>query len=302
MSPKVIMEDFTWTEISGVPKPMQEPAQPRIIKAAEPSAAALTPVVKVKGDGTMAEAMDPQTGGEQPGAGEGTTDVVADLNKKMDALAKRAERSDTLLAFTGDERAHYDGLDAAGQAAFLGKSKDERALDLAKAEAENSDSDPVAFTDSNGRVYRKSAGAEVIELAKRYDVLERRTVAQDAALERLQVSKEAEELFPNLPGEPDALADLLEVVKTIPDDGRRDKVLAVLKAHNDGMAVSWIEGGRRQSMAKAQTSMLPPGEAELDELVEKIRNENPGLSKGRAMAKALDTPAGQELFLQTRQN
>ena len=88
----------------------------------------------------------------------------------------------------------------------------------------------------------------------------------------------------------------------MPDAGRRDKVMSTLKSHNANMAANWIQGGRQASLAKAGASVLPPGEAELDALVEKIRNENPGMKKGRAMAKALETPEGQEYFMQTRQN
>ena len=134
--------------------------------------------------------------GEQAVAGESTTDAVATLKSQIEELEKRGARSDLLLAMAANERTYFDGLDAAGQEAYLGKSADERTADMAAAEKALTDTDPVEFTDASGRQYRKSAGVEVIELAKRYDALEKREAAKDAALGRVLVTKEAEELFP----------------------------------------------------------------------------------------------------------
>lgn len=64
-------------------------------------------------------------------------------------------------------RTYYDGLDAAGQTAFLAKSADDQAATVEKANA----TDPVVYKTKDGIEIRKSDGAAALALAKSNDAL-----------------------------------------------------------------------------------------------------------------------------------
>ena len=92
----------------------------------------------------------------------GTEDMT---QEQIVALQKRAERAEKALSLSTAERELFNKMDASKQDLFLSLSPEGRATELAKA----ADSNPVVYTDSKGRQFRKNDDNRLVELAKDAD-------------------------------------------------------------------------------------------------------------------------------------
>ncbi len=86
--------------------------------------------------------------------------------EKADPALAVLKRQVAVLSLTGDVKKHFDALaDTAAQDAFLAKSADDQAAEVAAANA----TDPVVYKSAGGITIRKSDGAVAAMLAKQVD-------------------------------------------------------------------------------------------------------------------------------------
>lgn len=136
-------------------------------------------------------------------------------------LAK-AKRDIAVLKMDTDTRAHFDGLDDAGQTTFLAKSADDQARDVAAA----NEADPIVFKSKDGAVtVRKSDGALAKQLAERQDALE----AENADLRKAQTAQSVEAEAGKYPNVAKAVA--VDMLKSADQVGRdTDAGKSILKS------------------------------------------------------------------------
>ncbi len=212
---------------------------------------------------------------------------VVDLNKQLD-------RANTIAKLTDAEKAVFNATaDVTVQDEFLAKSADERKAALAEVAKKDADADPVAYTTSDGVVLRKSAGAQVISLAKSNDDLRKRVEKAEAVAETASYEKRVEADFTHLPGDLATRVSLLKAVDGIEDDEQRKASLAALKAQSDLLAKSFDTFG--------VSNAAVPGSAqdELDKLAATHQASNPGMSIEKAYDVVSQTEAGAELYAKT---
>src|SRR5690606_20534009 len=137
------------------------------------------------------------------------------------------------------EKAHYNGLADDKKDEFLNKSAEDRKTILAKA----AEGDPVVYKAEDGTEYRKSAGEQMIALAKKADEAVKTANAEKAARENSELKKRAEETFKNLPGTVDEKAALLKAVESIPDEKAREAALKSIKAGDSALAAAFTRKG-----------------------------------------------------------
>lgn len=209
---------------------------------------------------------------------------LADLEKSVSELTKRAEAAEKLAKLSDSEKSHLDSLEADKADEFLAKSADARKSEieaLAKADA-------VVFTDMDGVEYHKSDDVRMVAMAKRVDL--ERTARKDLEkrAEDADLAKAAESLS-HLPGES---ADRIALMKGLALLGDEDKASALkcLKASEEAMA----KGFDTLGTSSAPESGSP--EAELDILAKTLRDKNPEMTEAEAMVKALETPEGLALY------
>jgi len=221
-------------------------------------------------------------------APEKETVDMAKVSAELEKLRKAA-------ALPAEQKAHYDGLDAAAADAFLGKSEEARALEMrAKQEA-----DPVAYTcKATGEVLRKSAGAERIAMAKRLDVQQEQIEKLTKANETARLEKMIREEMPHLPNEGGALPALVKAAEEIGPEAVN--VLKGASASMGGLFKTVGVAGVDHVTVQAGDP-LPEGRAAaksagvaLEEKVEALmKAEN--LPRHEAMLKFGSTPEGRNL-------
>ena len=127
-------------------------------------------------------------------------------------------------------RKHYDGLDAAGQKAFIAKSDADRQADVDAIEK----GDPIVHTTTDGIAIRKSDGAAALALAKSNDALR-------ADVEKLRTEGTATSIEKRVAAYPNiAKAVATDMIKSLDqvgaDSDAGKAILASLTAMNKGQS------------------------------------------------------------------
>ena len=213
----------------------------------------------------------------------------------MAKVSAELEKLRKVVALPAEQKAHYDGLDAAAADAFLAKSEEARALEMrAKQEA-----DPVAYRcKATGEALRKSAGAERIAMAKRLDVQQEQIEMLTKANETARLEKMIRAEMPQLPNEGGALPALVKAAEEIGPEAVN--VLKGASASMGGLFKTVGVSGVDHVTVQAGDP-LPEGQAvqksagvALEEKVEALmKAEN--LSRHEAMLKFGRTPEGRNL-------
>jgi hypothetical protein len=205
------------------------------------------------------------------------------------AATKRAERAEKILALTPDERAHFAKLAAPEQDAFLATTPELRkSAVLAAGEA-----DPVVFKSEDGQVFRKSDDARLVAMAKARDEDRRELAKERAERNVLALTKRADELT-HLPGETADKVELLKAIDAIPAD-RREKVLAIVKASDAGLAKAFERAGTTGGGVESDA------ETKLETLAKAHQAKNAGMTFAKAYDDVLRTSEGIELYEQIQE-
>lgn len=138
--------------------------------------------------------------------------------KQTDALTREV----AVLKMAPAIRKHYDGLDAAGQTAFLAKSAADQQAEVDALSAEN----PVVYKCVDGTEIRKSDGATLLAMAKRNDALSREVGELREGAASGSIEKRARADFPNVAL--NVATDMLKSAAQVGEDSDAGK--AILKS------------------------------------------------------------------------
>ena len=222
-----------------------------------------------------------------------------EVSTENQALEARLQRAEAIVALSKSDREYFDGLDEAGQDAFLEKSAEDQAAEITKA----AEAQAVVYTDRKGRTYTKADGERMIELAKEADASEVAKAEADAEAADTALTKRAEDMA-FLPGDVESRKALLKSIDAIEDEGTRTQALSALKSTNtanksatetvgavarEDVTKSTEVGGEGGNIAKADA------EARLDELSKAHAKEH-NVSYAKAYDAVLATPEGGQLY------
>ena len=174
---------------------------------------------------------------------------IADLLKRLEKNEADTNRLRSIVALSAAHREHYEGLDDVDKAAFLAKSAEEQAKEVAEtgdpepntpapADPVDKSADPVVYTAKDGTQVRKSDGALVLRMAKQLDQQAQELLGMRVEKADNTFAKQADEVVPLLKGEAPTRTALMKAVGSIADEVQRQKVLETLKAANEAMALT----------------------------------------------------------------
>ena len=232
----------------------------------------------------------------------GNEEMDEKVQKQLDDLQAKLERSESINKMDGPTKTHFDSLDIDGQDSFLAKSDTERAGIITKAADDAEEAEKLAKAneetfESDGQVIKKSVvGAETFAILKSQDAKIKKALA-DTAIEKekreiQEFSKRAEEMFPNLPGDPLKKGQILKSIEEMRDKDAAATMMAMLKSGNETNSVLFKElgvdgGGDDDSSA----------EAKLDTMAKEI-SKIKKISFEKAYVEALDTEEGADLYVE----
>ncbi len=223
-------------------------------------------------------------------------EAKAVIEKRIADAEARAEKAEQLASMTDVQKAHYGTLSPEAQAEFLGAAPDVRQASVTKAQGE----DPVVYTTLAGEEIRKSAGTLLLNLAKRADQSEQDLAVEKAARERETFAKRAKDELNNLPGEESAQVALLKAVAGIADAGDRKAVGEILAAANSGVSKAFETAG---SIAGGDSDVAAGAEAKLEKMAQThFEASGEGGSFQKSYKSVLQTPAGRELYMQSKRS
>jgi hypothetical protein len=214
--------------------------------------------------------------------------IAKAADEKLNIEKARADRAESIVSLSPDQRSHYDTLDGAGQEAFLG---DENKDAIVKNAA---NSDPVVFEDAEaGIVLRKSAGEAMVALAKQAQTSRNELTAERALRKNSELTKRAGALLKNCAGTEGVKGALLGAVEGIGDETLRKGALEILTAKDLGIAKTLETLGDG-----ADSNELPEAGAKLNELAKAHAAKTPGMTFAKAYTEVLFTDEGQKLHAQ----
>lgn len=207
-----------------------------------------------------------------------------EVRERLANAEKQADLATRALQLSAEQLAHYRELSAEERETFLNKSDADRETEVSK----KADADPVVYTDSGGREYRKSAGEQLIQLAKDRDADRQALVELQKAQENESFLKRAEEELGHLPGDLATRAATLRAIENIPDEATRKAALESIHAGNKAMKAAFdrvgVSGEPSSDSAEAQLDDLArkrAQEKDIDhyEAYDQVARENPDLAK-----------------------
>lgn len=218
---------------------------------------------------------------------EDAVKVPEAVQKQLDELTQKNERLAAIVSLSPEQRAHFDTLKGEAQDEFLATEDKDAVIKNAESE------DPVVYKTLSGRELRKSAGEDMIEMAKELDAEKRQNLANQAIAKRADLVKRAGEELEHLTGSNDAKADLLGAVESLPTE-KRGPVLEILKSKDAGMQKAFSEVGTSDD----GNGQGIDAHQKIEGIAKRLREADANLTPAQAYVKALETPEGRELHAQ----
>lgn len=253
------MTKFLLSEVSSVDAPASAGARALLLKRTDGSSE----------DGGTADLLNKKE------ATMPTEDKAVDT--AVQDLTKRLERAEAVVGLTAAERTHFDTLDKDAQDVFLGKSKEDRAADIAAAAeivAKAGEAKDVVYRSDNGQVFTKADDVRLVAMAKQRDEDRRELAKLRASEAQVGFEKRATDLLPNLPGTVEVRAAIVKALDTITDEATRKAAFESVVAGSKAMTAAFDKLGRAAG--------------DKDSELEKAEDELNRLAKERAAAKSID--------------
>lgn len=188
---------------------------------------------------------------------------IAKMQAQMDRLAKVADLNDA-------EKGYFKSLDTEAADAFLAKSAEDRADEVAQAAELAKSADPVVYKSADGTEFRKSDDPRMVAMAKQMDADRKELAIAKAKAANATFEKTAREDFKFLPGDESVRIALAKAVGGIDDEKLRDGAMAALKAHNAKLAPAFKSLGAGNGGSGSEAETAAEAEAELDTLAKSI--------------------------------
>lgn len=224
---------------------------------------------------------------------EAVDKALKDKDKQIQKKDAELEELKILAKLTDVERTYLNSLPKEQRSDFLTKSAEERSAIIKKAK-----DDDEAF-EMGGRIVRKSVvGEDMFEIFKAQNkelVEQRESLKKEREeKERMQFAKRAEELYPNVPGEPSVKGEVLKAIESMPEK-IKESALEILKSCNESLATIMKVSG---SVGNNGTSSAIE---KLDKKARELSLEK-SISYERAYAQYLETPEGRSLYNDSLKN
>jgi hypothetical protein len=223
------------------------------------------------------------------------------LQKQLDDLQAKLDRSESINKMDGPTKTHFDSLDTDNQDSFLAKSESERAGIISKAAEDAKEAEKLAkaneetFTSNSGQVIMKSEhGESTFRILKDQDEQIKKG-AEDVKIEKekreiQEFSKRAEDLFPNLPGDPMKKGQILKSIEEMTDKDAAATMMAMLKSGNETNSVLFKELG-----VDGDGDVGSDAESKLNKMAEEIAKVKK-ITFAKAYVEALATEEGADLY------
>jgi len=273
MTTKTKRRVMTWArldEISAVDKPAQPDARVVLRK-------------RHSDDTDSADLPLPAGDSANNSAGDQTLQMTPE---QILALQKRAERAEKALKLNPAEREIFLAKSETDQDAFLLLDEASRLVEVQKAASSN----PVVFTDSRGRQFRKNDDPRMVELAKDADEDRKARLNAERLAKMERVSKKAAELA-HLPGESADHVLLVEAVEKLEAD-QQGKVYELLSK----LDAEWAKAFAKVGTTAAPSNERSKPEAKIESLAKALREKNPKLTEAQAWVEAMQSPEGREAY------
>lgn len=205
-----------------------------------------------------------------------TTKTATEPTEVEKTLRAELDQTKKLLELNDAQRAHFAKLAEPARAAFLAKGATERQAEVDAEARKAGDADPVVYVSTvTKREYRRSAGEELVELAKRADASDAlaKTNAEAATNERCEKRASAE--LPKYPGDLKVRAAIVKALESIPDEGVRKSAFEAIAAGNVALGGTFEKRGGTFGGAQGATDKAS-AVAKLDELAKTRQREKGG--------------------------
>lgn len=199
---------------------------------------------------------------------------------KIEELQAQLAKQTALASFSDAEKAHLGGLNAALAESFLSMSASQREKEMAK--------DAVAYTATDGTVYRQSDRPELVAKARDLDARQTKLDAEAAKLKHAELVARANTEFASLPGDPEHKALLLGAIEAMPEASKTG-VLKLVIAGEKAMQSTFSAIGHGPHDDAA------PGEDQIEALAKAYKAEKGG-SLAQAYKAVMATPEGQAIY------
>lgn len=204
-----------------------------------------------------------------------TTKTATEPTEVEKTLRAELDQTKKLLELNDAQRAHFAKLAEPARAAFLAKSATERQADVDAEARKAGDADPVVYVSTvTKREYRRSAGDEIVELAKRADAAETLAKANAEAAANERCEKRAQAELPKYPGELKVRAAIVKALESIPEEGVRKAAFEAIAAGNVALGGTFEKRGG--TFSGAQATDKASAVAKLDELAKARTREKGG--------------------------
>jgi hypothetical protein len=222
---------------------------------------------------------------------EKTADAAAE---ELKVLKAQLAKSVAINGLNVNHRTHFDGLDEAGQTAFLAKSVSDRDADIKAIELSKS----VIYKSMDGEEFTAQDDPRLVSMAKRHDAERKRADEDRAKYEVADLRKRAETDLAGLPGTVEVRMSLLKAAESIPDQAERTAAVEALKAQSTslakaGTAIGYAGNGSGSIVTKSVDGSN--AEAELDTLAKAYAKDHK-VPEATAYDTVIQTGRGAELY------
>ena len=193
---------------------------------------------------------------------------------EVEKLRAELDQTKKLLELNDSQRAHLAKLADGARSAFLAKSATERQAEGEAEAREAGEADPVVYVSTvTKREYRRSAGEELVELAKRADASDALAKANAETASNERCEKRAQAELPKYPGDLKVRAAIVKALETIPDEAVRKAAFEAMVAGNTALGGTFEKRGM---LGGAPVADKASAVAKLDELAKTRQREKGG--------------------------
>jgi len=232
-------------------------------------------------------------------------EIAAMLKEAVEPLNAKLVIAETLAKMNDVTKAHYNTLDEDGKLAFITKSAEEQATDVAAvtAAAEALKKSKAAGEESivlhGEKIVKSVVGAGVFTILKAQQ-LEIDSSKKEAKIEKEarqigEFTKMAEGLYPNLPGDAKIKGHVMKAISDMSDKTIQDALTTMLKSGNEGIEVA-------KAFDEVGHNFAPAGEsspmAKLNKMAED-KAATDSITFANAYDEVLKTSEGADLYAET---
>jgi hypothetical protein len=292
--------DLKISKLSVCEKPAHELATSRIIKAATNKQANVEVTNQV--DPALLDNFIKSKEGEQistktkHGEKEMKKEEVDVIVKEaVDTLEKRLAIAEAIAKMDDQTKAYYEGLSEKDQASFLTEPVEKQKEAVEKSKAKSQPVDDEILTTGGVEIKKSAVGADVFNFmkAQQEEVKKAQEIAriEKEKREMQDFAKQAELMFPNLPGETIKKGLVMKQLAAMPKEAM-ETLTAMLKSGNEALEQAKVF--KEVGVAGVPVDDGSPTSRLNKMAIEKARAD--GIPEAQAYSEVLQTREGKDLY------